>query len=161
MLTVVCPHCLFTVMWQLHQSQALMKGKRDGQVSICVKQLNFLMSQEWMCLCCAWWVWERVGCLTYQCCETALQIQPSCSVSPSVSPLSHHHFSWYSFFYSVGLHRPHLLSTLRGLQNKAGKSAVSVKDGKSPWGDDRGTKKWRKERGGKKERVRQWGGGGD
>lgn len=72
------------------------------------------------------------------------------------SPLFHTIISLGTpFFYSVGLHRPHLLSTLRGLQNKAGKSAVSVKDGKSPWGDDRGTKKWRKERGGKKERVRQ------
>lgn len=121
MLTVVCPHYVFTVMWQLHQSRALMKRKRDGQVSICVKQLNFLMSQEWMCLCCAWWVCERVKCLTYVCRETTLRIQASCSVSPSVSPLSHHHFSWYSFFLFCRSASPSSLIHSEGPPEQSGK----------------------------------------
>lgn len=67
------------------------------------------------------------------------------------------HGAPFYFFYSVGLHRLHLLSTLRGLQNKAEKICSACEGWKVTLGDDRGPKKWRK-RGGEKERVRQWGG---
>lgn len=86
--------------------------------------------------------------VSYLCRETTLPNQ-CCALKAHQSLLSHTVISCRCVFHSVGLHRLHLLSTLRSLQNKAGKSAVPVKAGKSPWGMTE-EQKWR--RGGEGER---------
>lgn len=48
MVSVVCPHCLFTVMWQLYWSQARMKRKRGHQVSTCIK--GDVTGRVWSCV---------------------------------------------------------------------------------------------------------------
>lgn len=108
-----------------------MRRKHDGQVSICRKQLNLLMSLDGACVVC-----ESVGCLTDFVLRNNI-VDPTILLDNLISLLLFHtiissHGSPFSLF-----RRSASLSSLihsEALQNKAGKAAVSVKDGKSPWG---------------------------
>lgn len=151
MVSVVCPHCLFTVMWQLYWSQARMKRKRGDQVSICIK--GNVTERVWSCVHSVRVSWIPDLFVLRNNIAEPMYLKP---ISLSCFTPSFHGAPFY-FFYSVGLHRLHLLSTLRGLQNKAEKICSACEGWKVTLGDDRGTKKWRK-RGGEKERVRQRGG---
>lgn len=144
MVSMVCPHCLFTVMWQLHWSQARMKRKRGDQVCICIR--GDVTGRVWRCVHSVRVSWIPDLFVLWNNIAEPVHLKP---ISLSSFTPSFHGAPF--FFYSVGLHRLHLLSTLRGLQNKAEKNLQCLWRMESHLGGWQRNKKMEKERGGEKE----------